>query len=283
MRRSRSSDGAAAGAAMGAPARGAGLVARQRAMAMALRAAILAAAPACGAAVASPVSRAPASCPAQPVVLARQADVARLAGCTTARGVTIRSGAALDLAALGALTAITGDLVIGPTVAIEDITLGELRVVDGAIRVIGNGLLRGLYLPRLERAGAVDIDGNASIATIALPRLEAVHGALRITDDASLELLDLSALASVDGALVLAGAPGLTLVEAASSSAPRRSRSTRRSCRPRSPTGCARAAPVLDGGAVIAVGERADRRLREAIVVAIAIATGAPSPPRLLS
>jgi hypothetical protein len=173
--------------------------------------AVAVALPACGAPVAAP---AVADCPAERVVVARPADLARLASCATLGGLIVRSGAALDLSALRALTAITGDLVIGPTVAVEDVELPALRTVGGAIHVVGNGLLRRLSLPRLERAGRIAIDGNAVVATIALPRLLAVHGALRVTDNAALELLDLAALASVDQELVLAGDPALALVEA---------------------------------------------------------------------
>jgi hypothetical protein len=168
--------------------------------------------PACGPKAVHPVAP---SCPADRVsLLAGQADVARLASCTTARGVTVRSGAALDISKLHALATITGDLVIGPTVAIEEIVFGELRTVDGTIHVAGNGLLQGLYFPRLESAGRIEIEGNAAVTTISLPRLQAVHGALHITDNASLELVDLSALASIDQDLVLAGDPRLILVEA---------------------------------------------------------------------
>lgn len=166
---------------------------------------------ACGAPVAAPVV---ADCPADRVVVARPADLARLASCATLRGLTVRTGAALDLSALRALTAITGDLVIGPTVAVEDVELPALRTVGGTIWVVGNGLLRQLRLPRLERAGGIVIDGNAVVTAIALPRLQTVHGALHITDNAALELIDLAALASVDQELVLVGDPGLSLIEA---------------------------------------------------------------------
>lgn len=167
---------------------------------------------ACGPAPARPAA---ASCPAdRMIVLASQADVARIASCQVAPGVLVRTGAALDLSALRALTAITGDLVIGPTVGIEEVSLGALRRVDGALRVVSNGLLHGLYLPRLERAGDIAIAGNAAIATISLPRLAQVRGALHITDNASLELVDVSALATIGRELVLAGNPRLSLVEA---------------------------------------------------------------------
>ncbi len=166
---------------------------------------------ACGAPVAAPVAP---DCPADRVVVAGPADIARLASCATLGGLTVRSGAALDLSSLRALTAITGSLVIGPTVAVEDVELPALRTVGGAIRVVGNGVLQRLRLPALEQAGGILIDGNAVVTTIVLPRLRAVHGALHITDNAALELLDLAALESVDQELVLAGDPGLSLVEA---------------------------------------------------------------------
>jgi hypothetical protein len=161
----------------------------------------------------SPTNEGAAGCPEREAMVASRGDLARLVSCATLRGLTVRSGAALDVSALGALTTITGDLVIGPTVAIEDVQLRGLRTVGGAIRVVGNGLLRGLYLPRLERAGAIAIDGNAALTTISLPQLAVVRGALRITDDASLEAVELSALMSLDQELVFAGVPRLELVD----------------------------------------------------------------------
>ena len=164
----------------------------------------------CGA---RPVEPAAPSCPTGHTIVASHADVARVAGCTTLHSLTIRSGAALDVSKLRVQT-VTGDLVIGPTVAVEEVTLRELRTVGGAIRVAGNGLLHGLYLPALEQAGAIEIEDNASVTTISMPRLEAVHGALHITGNASLELVDLSALSSIDQDLVLERDPVLALVEA---------------------------------------------------------------------
>jgi len=162
----------------------------------------------------APVPPAAASCsPDRTVLIASQADVRGLAGCTTVRGVTLRTGAVVDVAALRALTSITGDLVIGPTVAIEQVVLGELRRVDGTIHVFSNGMLQGLYLPRLGFAGRVDIDGNPVLTAISLPRLASVGGELRITDNAGLELVDVSALATIGGTLVVAGAPRLALIE----------------------------------------------------------------------
>jgi hypothetical protein len=166
---------------------------------------------ACGTAARRPA--APARCPTTAVVIASQADVARLASCATLAGVTIRTGAALDLSQLRALTAITGDLAIGPTVAVQEVTLGALRTVTGSIRVVGNGLLQGVFLPGLERAAAITVDGNVALTTLSLPRLVTVTGALQVTDASSLELVDLPAVTRLGG-LTLTGVPKLTLVEA---------------------------------------------------------------------
>jgi hypothetical protein len=148
------------------------------------------------------------------VVLSSQADVARLAQCTTLSGVAVRSAARLDLSALRQLAVITGDLVIGPSVAVDELALGQLRSVTGAVHAVANGVLRGVFLPRLERAGRIEIDGNPALATVSLPRLSEIHGALRITDNASLELVDLSSLVSIDQALVVTGDPVLSLIDA---------------------------------------------------------------------
>jgi hypothetical protein len=165
---------------------------------------------------AAPVAPAPPRCPGDGVVvLASQADVARVAACPTLPGVVVRSGAAVDVSRAGALATITGDLVIGPTVAVEEVTFPGLRVVGGAIRVVGNGLMQGLFLSRLERAGRITIDGNVAMTTVSLPRLQTVHGALHITDNAGLELVDVAALTAIDGDLVVERNPGLVLLEAA--------------------------------------------------------------------
>jgi hypothetical protein len=167
---------------------------------------------ACGA---TPTRATAPSCPTRgPVVLASQTDIARVARCTTLPGVTVRSGAALDTSALRALTTITGDLTIGPTVGIHELTVGELRTVEGTIHASNNGLLQGLFLPKLERAGRIDIDGNVALTTISLPRLAAVHGALHITANASLEAVDMPMLQTIAHDLVLTGDPQLTLLDA---------------------------------------------------------------------
>ena len=73
----------------------------------------------------------------------------------------------------------------------------------------------GLFLPRLDRAGRIEIAGNVAVTTISLPQFATVRDAVRITDNASLELVDMPNLAAIDHDLVLTGDPKLALVEAA--------------------------------------------------------------------
>ena len=155
-----------------------------------------------------------ASCPQdRTIAIATQDDVTRFAGCTRARDVVIRTGAAVDLAPLSHLDDIRGDLVIGPTVGIEEAGLNGLEHVGGAIRVTDNAALHGLYLPRLVDAGRVVIDANPGLRTVALPRATQIHGPLAVTDNPKLELLTASELVQIDRELVIAGQPKLENLE----------------------------------------------------------------------
>jgi hypothetical protein len=156
-----------------------------------------------------------AGCPTdRPAVAGGPEDIARLARCSSLPGLLIRTGAALDLAPLRGLASITGDLRIGPSVGFSEAALAGLRSVGGTIRVVGNGDLRGLFLPSLEEAGAVSIEGNVSLANLQLPHLRTTRGAFIVSDNADLELLNAASLESVGGALALTGNPALTLVAA---------------------------------------------------------------------
>lgn len=184
------------------------------------RASLLAILAGCGGAPSAP---GPAPCPTAPVRLAGPEQVAAFATCTTAAAITIRTGAPLELRAL-AVESIAGDLVVGPTFGIEELALTRLRRVGGAIRIASNANLRGLFLPALEEAGAVDIGGNVALTTISLPRLAAVTGAFAIVGSAELELLDASKLVAIGGELALVDNPELGVVELAALA---RARSTR--------------------------------------------------------
>lgn len=145
------------------------------------------------------------------VTLAGQEDVAAAAGCRELASVTLRTGMALDLKALGRLETIKGELVVGPSVGFSELALPRLRRV-GAVKIVGNGDLHGIFLPALERAAAFEIDGNHALSSISAPRLAAVDGAFAVTDNAGLEVLTVTALA-VAGSTRVAGNPKLTLIE----------------------------------------------------------------------
>lgn len=148
------------------------------------------------------------------VIIAGQEDVAKLAACTTLSSVTIRTGASISLTGLRALETITGDLAIGPTVGLDEVSLPELREVGGTVKITSNGSLRGVFLPRLEQAGRIEIESNVALTSIALPRLVTSRGSLVIAQNAGLELIDLSELASVGKDLVIADNTALTVIDA---------------------------------------------------------------------
>src|SRR5258706_12539340 len=76
--------------------------------------------------------------PGRTAVLGTQDEVSSFAGCKHASGLTIQTGATVDLSPLRELEAITGDLVIGPTVGIDEVALNALVSVGGAVRVAHN-------------------------------------------------------------------------------------------------------------------------------------------------
>lgn len=155
-----------------------------------------------------------ASCPEGKIVeLGLQEDVKRIAGCPSAGGVTIRTGATIDVTPLNELEEIAGDLAIGPTVGVDSVAFNGLLRVGGTIRIVSNGSLRGVFLPRLEHAGRIEIDGNAVLTTISMPRLVDVAGSLVITDNHGLELVSAGTLTSIGGELVIVGHPKLNLLE----------------------------------------------------------------------
>jgi hypothetical protein len=158
----------------------------------------------------------PSSCPTgHSVELGLQEEVDKLAGCTTVPGIVIRTGATIDVGPLKELEEITGDLTIGPTIGLDEVALNGLLRVGGTIRVANNSSLRGLFFPRVERIGRIEVENNGSLMSISAPRLTAVDGAMVITDNSGLELISAPLLASVGKELVIAGHAKLTLLEMA--------------------------------------------------------------------
>ena len=144
-----------------------------------------------------------------------QEDVARYAGCEKAAGVTIRTGATIDVTPLHDLQEISGDLAVGPTVGVDELAFNGLLRVHGTIRIANNGSLRGLFLPRLVEVGRIEIENNAVLESISMPRLKIVEGAVVVTDNNALEMLSASLLETIGGELVILGHPKLNLVELA--------------------------------------------------------------------
>lgn len=149
------------------------------------------------------------------VDLGLQEDVTKFAGCTHASGLRIRTGATIDVTPLRDLEEVSGDLAIGPTVGVDSVAFNGLTRVGGTIRVTSNGSLRGLFFPRLEHAGRIEVDGNVVLTTISVPRLRDVPGSFVITDNHALELISAGALTEIGGELVIAHHPKLNLLEMA--------------------------------------------------------------------
>ena len=167
---------------------------------------------ACGGAERPETPRAP-TCAGEIVITGEDA-LASLAGCRRLDGsLVIRGGAAFDLTRLDELEVVTGDLTIGPTFALETITVTGLREVGGAVHVISNAAAGGASLPALERAGSLEVAANVDLGRFVAPRLTDVAGDVTIADNPDLELLQLGALARVGGAVSLAANPNLQVIE----------------------------------------------------------------------
>lgn len=154
------------------------------------------------------------ACPQDRVMkVGLQEEVGKLAGCTKLTGIEIRTGATLDVLPLRELEEITGDISIGPTVGVDTIAFNGLLRVGGTIRVVSNGSLRGLFFPRLESVGRIEVENNVVLTTIAVPRLTSVENSIVIANNHGLELVSAGVLSSVGGELVIVDHPKLNLVE----------------------------------------------------------------------
>lgn len=149
------------------------------------------------------------------VELGLQEEVDKLAGCTTLPGIVIRTGAPIDVAPLKDLEEVTGDISIGPTIGLDEVAFNGVLRVGGTIRVSNNSSLRGLFFPRVERVGRIEIENNAVLMSISLPRLVTVDSSMVIADNGALELVTASSLVTVGKELVIAGHAQLSMVEMA--------------------------------------------------------------------
>lgn len=155
-----------------------------------------------------------ASCPKDRVVkLGLQEEVGKVAGCSSLTGIEIRTGATVDVTPLRELESIDGDLAIGPTVGVDTVAFNGLLRVGGTIRVMSNSSLRGLFFPRLESVGRIEVENNVVLTTISVPRLTTVSQSIVIANNNGLELLSATSLSRVGGELVIVDHPKLNLVE----------------------------------------------------------------------
>jgi hypothetical protein len=180
-----------------------------------MRALVVVALAACGGA---PIAKPAATCPDGEVLLTSQEELDAFPACPLVAGLTIRTGAELDLAASGLqhLHAVDGDLVIGPSIGLGSVELRELATVRGTIRVVGNGGLVTLVLPRLKRAGAISIAGDVELRAVSMPVLAEVDRDVVIDRTPELAGIDVAALQTIGGELAIVDAPALTAVEAPS-------------------------------------------------------------------
>lgn len=146
----------------------------------------------------------PPPCPSTPVVATSQESLDALAGCRSLPGLTIRSAAHLDLAPLAGLTAVGGELVIGPTLALDRVALPALASVDGRLAIVSGGSVGGIFLPAVTRVGDFEVRDQVALAELIVPRLAAVTGSVTIVRVPALELVDLSSLATIGGDLTVA-------------------------------------------------------------------------------
>lgn len=160
-----------------------------------------------------PTSRPDATCKGDWIVTSQE-DVEEVGACGQVGGnVTIRGAADLDLAALGTLESVAGDLVIGPTFDLDVVAVEGVRRVGGALRIVSNGLATGVFLPRLEQVGSVEVAGNVAIAGLSMPALRDIAGDLVVEDNPGLAHLDLGVLAGVGGDVRIERNPQLATVE----------------------------------------------------------------------
>ena len=115
----------------------------------------------------------PPRCPIdRRLVLASPDEVRRALGCQTASAVIVRTGATLDLALLGRLESIDGDLVIGPTVGVDEVQLVALRSVGGGVSVTDNAALELFDAGALVTIGKeLVVDGAPSLTLLELGAL----------------------------------------------------------------------------------------------------------------
>jgi hypothetical protein len=163
----------------------------------------------------SPASRSRSPSPCHSPGGARISDAADLSAslsCARLSALVVRTGAMLSIAGFDRLEEIDGDLVIGPTVAVDIVEMRKLVRIGGRLRISGNSSLTGVFLPRLRAAGRVEIEYNAGLSTVSMPALTEVGQRVAVTNNPDLEALSMNALERA-GELVLSSLPKLGVLQ----------------------------------------------------------------------
>ena len=137
-------------------------------------------------------------------------DVVRLLGCRRIDG-NLELGGALDSAiGLENLELVSGDLIVGPSYQLDNLSsLAALVKVGGDVRIEGNWRLGGVFLPGLETVGGrIAILNNSGLTNCAFARLRSFSG-LEVVGNRSLQRVDLSSL-DRDGAAGRVSGPSLS-------------------------------------------------------------------------
>jgi hypothetical protein len=132
-----------------------------------------------------------------------QDDGARFRGCTTVRGDLELGGALVSAADFASLLEVQGNLVIGPSYQLNDISaLAGVRRVRGSLRVQNNMALGGLFMGQLKDIGEdLWIGGNSGLRSISLHQLGSIGGQLALPKtNRVLDRVDLSGLKFLAGA-----------------------------------------------------------------------------------
>ncbi|MCP4449143.1 MAG: hypothetical protein GY811_27990 [Myxococcales bacterium] len=122
-------------------------------------------------------------------------DAKRFEGCERIRGDVYLGGALNTAVSFEGLTVIEGDLVIGPSYQLDNLSaLGDMVRIAGDLRVEGNWRLRGAFFGKLQSVGGrIRVIHNIGLVALVLPNLH-TFGALEVSANRNLERIDLSRL-----------------------------------------------------------------------------------------
>jgi hypothetical protein len=122
-------------------------------------------------------------------------DAARFRNCEHITGSLHLGGALEGATDFAKLASIEGDLIVGPSYQLTNLSsLSSVVRIGGRLHVEGNWRLQGLFLGALQSvAGAIEVRDNTGLKNCALHSLR-TFGALHIQGNRNLERVDLTGL-----------------------------------------------------------------------------------------